>query len=130
MVKRLLAITAILFMAAACASCTAKTSDALTTAAASGTSVADTGKTTENWSEGVYLGDAVPDEETAQKLADILFSRIIKKSRDEYTYTSVDFDEENNSWIVIYCLNENTLGGYDIIIAKKTGEVLRVELGE
>ncbi len=105
---------------------TVHTTTARTTSVAGGTTAV-----TGVWSDmGVYVGDVVPDKRTAQKIADVLFAEIIEKTKSEYTYTNVSYDEEQSAWVVVYCLNENTLGGYAIVISKKTGEVLRIEYGE
>lgn len=90
-----------------------------------------------NWSEtiGTYSGKAaIPNEETALKIANAVFDGMEKsKEAQEYVPQSVFYDTQDEIWIVSFWKNSNkiTFGGdCSIALQKKDGKVLRIWFGE
>lgn len=89
-----------------------------------------------NWEEkvGSYVGDAVPDKETAFEIAKAIFNGMEKsKEAQKYVPQLVFFDEKDQIWVVSFWKDseEIILGGEcSIAIQKKDGKVLRIWFGE
>lgn len=89
-----------------------------------------------NWSEmvGSYTKDIIPDEETAVKMANIIFKNLQKEGYcKNYSLQEIFFDEEDKIWILSYWEStDEMITGSDCSIAlkKSNGEVLRIWFGE
>lgn len=72
--------------------------------------------------------DIVPDEKTAEEVAEVILISIYgKNSIKGKKPFKVDFDSEYNAWVVSGTLKPNMLGGVPtIIIQKSDGKVLAV----
>ena len=89
-----------------------------------------------NWDEtvGTYSDAAVPNKETAIKIAQAIFDGM-KKSNEEQKYIlqSVFYDEQDEIWIVSFGDNSSQIilgGDCSIAIQRKDGKVLRIWFGE
>ena len=83
---------------------------------------------------GTYLGDVVPDGDTAVKIAsDILYNIDWARDIPNTVPSSVFYDEEDGIWIVYFELTDPDDpemiflgGGYLVAIQKKDGKILRI----
>lgn len=85
-----------------------------------------------NWNdlEGTYMVDAVPDQKTAEKIAQAIFDAIEQESpQKNYVLKYVFYDEEDEIWIVSFgedrgvTYDDSTL---NIAFQKEDGKVLRI----
>ena len=79
----------------------------------------------------VYKGDAIPDAETAMRVASVLVEIARKQGLHESFELSADFyDTEKCAWVVSFArtdLPEDTFSScYNIALDKKTGEVIKM----
>ncbi len=73
----------------------------------------------------------VTDEKTAKKIADVVLTQTLEKPRAKYKSVEVFFEPRNQSWLVVYSINKNTVGNdISIRISQKDGAILSVEFGE
>ena len=85
-----------------------------------------------NWEEayGTYQGSAIPNENAAVQVADVIFNNMRKSSTAEgFRPQSVFFDTEDEIWIVSFWEPNNDLSTGNccsIAIKKNDGKVLRI----
>ena len=90
-----------------------------------------------NWYEESvlnYTGEAVPDKETAVKIAQVIFDGMsTSEYAEEYNPQYVFYDAQDEIWIVSFWDDSDAtvLGGNcNIAMQKKDGKVLRIWFGE
>ena len=89
-----------------------------------------------NWDEtvGTYSDAAVPNKETAIKIAQAIFDGMEKSNEEQkYILKSVFYDKQDEIWIVSFGDNSSQIilgGDCSIAIQRKDGKVLRIWFGE
>ena len=89
-----------------------------------------------NWDEtvGTYSDVAVPNKETAIKIAQAIFDGMEKSNEEQkYILQSVFYDKQDEIWIVSFGDNSSQIilgGDCSIAIQRKDGKVLRIWFGE
>lgn len=89
-----------------------------------------------NWDEtvGTYSDAAVPNKETAIKIAQAIFDGMEKSNEEQkYILQSVFYDKQDEIWIVSFGDNSSQIilgGDCSIAIQRKDGKVLRIWFGE
>lgn len=80
--------------------------------------------------DGSYKGDIINDESMAKEYANLIMANTLQKNIKDYKVVDVSFDN-NDLWIVNYCMDEQTLGGdISIMISRKDGKITKILFGE
>ena len=83
--------------------------------------------------EGVYMGDVIPDEESAIAIATAIYNSIPQNGKQkEYVVQGVMYDTKVEVWIVTFGENNSKVAGGDcsIVLQKKDGKVVKIWFGE
>lgn len=91
----------------------------------------------DDWDDplGTYKGDAIPDADTAARIARAILSGM-NTGENMYVLSAVTYDEKDGIWIVDFSAESENPdgimigGGYSIAMKKKDGGVLRIWTGE